>query len=163
MRWKHPVLGEFSNETLIHMAEQNGLIFEVGHFVLHQALKAASDWLAVCPTFCIAINVSSVQLKNSGFVEQIRDLLALYRFPAHQLELEITESGLIVDEPTASDILNRLHTLGVTLSLDDFGTGYASFQYLKNFHLMASRLIKVLWSRSNTVKAIKKSCVLCCM
>ncbi|WP_229766290.1 EAL domain-containing protein, partial [Vibrio cholerae] len=133
LRWKHPVLGEFSNETLIHMAEQNGLIFEVGHFVLHQALKAASDWLAVCPTFCIAINVSSVQLKNSGFVEQIRDLLALYCFPAHQLELEITESGLIVDEPTASDILNRLHTLGVTLSLDDFGTGYASFQYLKKF------------------------------
>ncbi len=133
LRWKHPVLGEFSNETLIHMAEQNGLIFEVGHFVLHQALKAASDWLAVCPAFCIAINVSSVQLKNSGFVEQIRDLLALYRFPAHQLELEITESGLIVDEPTASDILNRLHTLGVTLSLDDFGTGYASFQYLKKF------------------------------
>ncbi len=64
LRWKHPVLGEFSNETLIHMAEQNGLIFEVGHFVLHQALKAASDWLAVCPTFCIAINVSSVQLKK---------------------------------------------------------------------------------------------------
>ncbi|AOW84441.1 GGDEF and EAL domain-containing protein [Vibrio mimicus] len=133
LRWKHPVLGEFSNETLIHMAEQNGLIFEVGHFVLHQALKAASDWLSICPTFRIAINVSSVQLKNSRFVEQIHDLLTFYHFPAHQLELEITESGLIVDEPTAIDILNRLHGLGVTLSLDDFGTGYASFQYLKKF------------------------------
>lgn len=133
LRWKHPLLGEFSNETLIHMAEQNGLIFEVGHFVLHHAIKAASDWLTICPTFHIAINISSVQLKNSRFVDQIRELLTLYHFPAHQLELEITESGLIVDEPTASDILNRLHTLGVALSLDDFGTGYASFQYLKKF------------------------------
>ncbi|MGL4828008.1 MAG: sensor domain-containing phosphodiesterase [Vibrio sp.] len=133
LRWKHPVLGEFSNESLIHMAEQNGLIFEVGHFVLRHAIKTASDWLAICPTFIIAINVSSVQLKNSHFVEQIRELLTLYQFPAEQLELEITESGLIVDEPTASNILNQLHAIGVKLSLDDFGTGYASFQYLKKF------------------------------
>lgn len=133
LRWKHPELGEFSNEALIHMAEQNGLIFEVSHFVLHQAVKAASEWLTICPTFRIAINVSFVQLKNSCFVQQIQDLLAQYRFPAHQLEFEITESGLIADEPTALEILNQLHALGITLSLDDFGTGYASFQYLKKF------------------------------
>ncbi|WP_000035275.1 sensor domain-containing phosphodiesterase [Vibrio sp. RC586] len=133
LRWKHPVLGEFSNETLIHMAEQNGLIFEVGHFVLRHAIKTASEWLSICPSFRIAINVSSVQLKNSHFVDQIRELLTLYQFPAEQLELEITESGLIVDEPTASNILNQLHSIGVKLSLDDFGTGYASFQYLKKF------------------------------
>ncbi|MCW8334886.1 EAL domain-containing protein, partial [Vibrio paucivorans] len=83
--------------------------------------------------FKIAINVSAVQLKNANFAQQVKDLLQTYNLPAHYLELEVTESGLIGDEVVASNTLKALHDLGVTLSLDDFGTGYASFQYLKKY------------------------------
>ena len=115
------------------MAEQNGLIFEVGNFVLRAAIEKASQWVKLVDNFKMAINVSAVQLKNVQFAEQIRELLTTYQLPAQYLELEVTESCLIADEVVASNTLRVLHELGVTLSLDDFGTGYASFSYLKKF------------------------------
>ncbi|MDE1349580.1 EAL domain-containing protein [Vibrio aestuarianus] len=133
LRWRHPVLGDISNETLIHMAEQNGLIFEVGNFVLRAAIEKASQWAKQVDDFKMAINVSAVQLKNVQFAEQVSELLSTYQLPAQYLELEVTESCLIADEVVASNTLRVLHELGVTLSLDDFGTGYASFSYLKKF------------------------------
>ncbi|MGY3571364.1 sensor domain-containing phosphodiesterase [Vibrio paucivorans] len=133
LRWRHPVLGDMSNERLIHIAEQNGLIFELGNFVLRSAIEKASQWARYVNDFKIAINVSAVQLKNTNFAQQVKDLLQTYNLPAHYLELEVTESGLIGDEVVASNTLKALHDLGVTLSLDDFGTGYASFQYLKKY------------------------------
>lgn len=133
LRWRHPVLGEISTETLIHLAEKNGLIFEVGSFVLKTAIEKASQWLGHVKDFKMAVNISAKQLKDVRFVEQIKQLLQQYKLPAHYLEIEVTESGLITDEQVASDILQVLHELGITLSLDDFGTGYASFNYLKKF------------------------------
>jgi c-di-GMP phosphodiesterase len=133
LRWRHPILGEISTETLIHLAEKNGLIFEVGSFVLKTAIKKASQWLKHVKDFKMAVNISALQLKDVRFVEQVKQLLAQYELPPHYLEIEVTESGLITDEKVASDILKVLHELGITLSLDDFGTGYASFNYLKKF------------------------------
>ncbi len=133
LRWRHPLLGEISTETLIHLAEKNGLIFEVGSFVLRTAIEKASQWFGHVEDFKMAVNISAKQLKDVRFVEQIKQLLKEYQLPAHYLEIEVTESGLITDEKMASDILQVLHELGVTLSLDDFGTGYASFNYLKKF------------------------------
>ncbi|ATC60035.1 sensor domain-containing phosphodiesterase [Vibrio anguillarum] len=133
LRWRHPVLGDISNETLIHMAEQNGLIFEVGNFVLRSAIEKTSQWAKQVDNFKMAINVSAVQLKNAQFADQVRELLNTYQLPARYLELEVTESCLIADEVVARNTLRILHQLGVTLSLDDFGTGYASFSYLKKF------------------------------
>lgn len=142
LRWRHPVLGDISNETLIHMAEQNGLIFEVGNFVLRSAIEKAKEWSRHVEDFKMAINVSAVQLKNVQFYEQVVHLLDTYHLPAQFLELEVTESGLIADEVVAKNTLESLHDLGVTLSLDDFGTGYASFGYLKKFPFDAIKVDK---------------------
>lgn len=133
LRWRHPVLGDISNETLIHMAEQNGLIFEVGSFVLRNAIEKAKEWSEYVEDFKMAVNVSAVQLKNAHFAEQVIHLLETYHLEPRFLELEVTESSLIADEVVAKNTLETLHDIGVTLSLDDFGTGYASFSYLKKF------------------------------
>ena len=142
LRWRHPVLGDVSNEALIHMAEQNGLIFEVGSFVLRTAIDKAKQWSELVDNFKIAVNVSPIQLQNVNFAEQIEHLLDTFHLPAHFLELEVTESALIADEVVARNTLNKLHELGVTLSLDDFGTGYASFSYLKKYPFDAIKIDK---------------------
>ncbi|WP_322804632.1 EAL domain-containing protein [Vibrio alfacsensis] len=142
LRWRHPVLGDISNEALIHMAEQNGLIFEVGSFVLRTAIDKAKQWSEIIDNFRIAVNVSPIQLQNVNFAEQIEHLLDSFHLPAKFLELEVTESALIADEVVARNTLNKLHDLGVTLSLDDFGTGYASFSYLKKYPFDAIKIDK---------------------
>lgn len=142
LRWRHPILGDISNETLIHLAEQNGLIFEVGSFVLRSAIQKAAEWSVKIEDFKVSVNVSAVQLQSPQFVTQLQDLLNAYHLPAHYLELEITESGLIADEVVARNTLQSLSELGVTLSLDDFGTGYASFNYLKKFPFDAIKIDK---------------------
>ncbi|WP_114764681.1 bifunctional diguanylate cyclase/phosphodiesterase [Vibrio rhodolitus] len=142
LRWRHPVLGDISNEALIKVAEQNGLIFEVGNFVLRSAIAKASEWANKVKDFKIAVNISAVQLKNPHFAEQIEDLLVAYQLPAEYLELEITESTLIADENVAHKSLHSLNRLGVTLSLDDFGTGYSSFDYLKKYPFDAIKVDK---------------------
>lgn len=142
LRWRHPILGDISNETLIHLAEQNGLIFEVGSFVLRSAIQKAAEWAKQIDDFKVSVNVSAVQLQSPQFVNQVQDLLTAYQLPAHYLELEITESGLIENEVVARNTLQALSKLGVTLSLDDFGTGYASFNYLKKFPFDAIKVDK---------------------
>lgn len=142
LRWRHPILGDISNETLIHLAEQNGLIFEVGSFVLRSAIQKAAEWANHVNDFVISVNVSAVQLQSPQFVNQVQDLLVAYQLPARYLELEVTESGLIADEIVARNTLISLSDLGVTLSLDDFGTGYASFNYLKKFPFDAIKVDK---------------------
>ncbi|USD66747.1 EAL domain-containing protein [Vibrio sp. SCSIO 43136] len=133
LRWNHPYLGQVSNDSLIHLAEQNGLIFEVGNYVLRTAIEQASEWLTLNPDFKMAVNVSTVQLRDKNFVAQLEHLLETYHLPAHCLEIEVTESSLIADEYLAGQSLQSLHQLGITLSLDDFGTGYSSFSYLKKY------------------------------
>lgn len=142
LRWRHPILGDISNESLIKIAEKNGLIFEVGNFVLRSAIAKASEWSNKIRDFKIAVNISAVQLKDQHFAEQIEDLLTAYQLPADYLELEVTESTLIADEQVAQSTLVALHQLGVTLSLDDFGTGYSSFDYLKKYPFDAIKVDK---------------------
>ncbi len=142
IRWNHPILGNISNENLIQMAEQNGLIFEVGNFVLRSAIEYASVWTNKLESFKIAVNVSSVQLKNQNFFTQLEDLLETYHFPPQCLEIEVTESCLISNEYLAKQTLTRIHELGVTLSLDDFGTGCASFSYLKTYPFKCIKIDK---------------------
>ncbi|SHO58613.1 putative bifunctional diguanylate cyclase/phosphodiesterase [Vibrio quintilis] len=133
LRWQHPVLGDISNETLIHLAEKNGLIFEIGAFVLRAAISKASQWRHYAPVFKMAVNISARQLCDVRLVEQVKQFLDEFHLPASYLEIEVTESALITDETMALEVLERLHALGITLSLDDFGTGYASFSYLKKY------------------------------
>lgn len=142
LRWRHPVLGDVSNEALIRMAEQNGLIFEVGLFVLRTTIAKAKQWSELVNNFKVAVNVSPVQLQNVNFAEQVEHMLETFHLPANFLELEITESALIADEIIALTTLNKLHKIGVTLSLDDFGTGFASFSYLKKYPFDAIKIDK---------------------
>lgn len=142
LRWKHPVLGEISNEALIHMAEQNGLIIEVGYFVLSNAMDRASEWIEVAPDFCLSINVSAKQICLPAFANKVTGLLEQYELPAHNLELELTESCLVSNFDIAKANINALETLGVKFALDDFGTGYASFSYLKKLPFSALKIDK---------------------
>ncbi|WP_341662684.1 EAL domain-containing protein [Vibrio sp.] len=98
LRWRHPTMGDISSETLINIAEKNGLIFEIGRFVLNKAVQKAVDWVKWSSEFKIAVNVSVVQLNNLEFVSELEDLLKTHQLPAKNIELEITESGIVIDE-----------------------------------------------------------------
>jgi EAL domain-containing protein (putative c-di-GMP-specific phosphodiesterase class I)/GGDEF domain-containing protein len=142
LRWRHPVLGEMSNEALIHMAEQNGLIIEVGYFVLSNAIDRASEWIEFSPDFSLSINVSAKQICLPTFASKVAALLEQYELPAQNLELELTESCLVSNFEVAKANIDTLRLLGVKFALDDFGTGYASFNYLRKLPFSALKIDK---------------------
>ncbi|MUI52901.1 sensor domain-containing phosphodiesterase [Aliivibrio fischeri] len=142
LRWNHPHLGAIANDVLIQLAERNGLIYELGNFALRNAIQQASEWILHSPNFVMAVNISAVQLKDPHFVTHIKQLLSLYQLPSKNLELEVTESGLISDEPLAIATLSQLNNMGISIALDDFGTGYASFQYLKKYPFSSLKIDK---------------------
>ncbi|OIN23817.1 putative bifunctional diguanylate cyclase/phosphodiesterase [Vibrio barjaei] len=131
LRWKHPVLGDVSNEALIHMAEQNGLIVEVGYFVLRNAIDRASEWIEIAPNFVLSVNVSAKQICSPLFADRVLEMLTHNELPAKNLELELTESCLVSNFDVAYSNISQLKQSGVKFALDDFGTGYASFSYLR--------------------------------
>lgn len=131
LRWKHPVLGDISNEALIHMAEQNGLIVEVGYFVLRSAIDKASEWIEIAPDFTLSVNVSAKQICSARFADRVLEILENNELPSTNLELELTESCLVSNFEVAYQNIVRLKGHGVRFALDDFGTGYASFSYLR--------------------------------
>lgn len=120
----------------IPIAEETGLITLIGNWVLKETCRQGKQWLdAGLPALRLAVNVSSHQLMHDDLCEVVRTSLAETGFPAHSLELELTESALMKREKEAIEILNNLHALGVHLAIDDFGTGYSSLAYLKLFPL----------------------------
>jgi diguanylate cyclase len=128
-RWLHPERGYLSPAEFIPLAEQSGLIIELGEWVLRRACRDGRAW----PKLSMAVNVSPVQFRQAGFVETIERVLAETEFDATRLELEVTESTLIGNVEIAEAAMLRLKALGVRLALDDFGTGYSSLQYLRRF------------------------------
>ncbi|MDT7838799.1 putative bifunctional diguanylate cyclase/phosphodiesterase [Aquabacterium sp. OR-4] len=130
MRWQHPGLGRVSPAEFITVAEQCGLIEDLGRWALHEACQTAVRQLPGLP---IAVNVSPLQLRDGQFVTLVRDTLRSTGLAAGLLELEITESVFIDDADTALAQLHALRNLGVRVALDDFGTGYSSLAYLRRF------------------------------
>ncbi len=130
LRWRHPERGMISPAEFIPIAEDTGLIVELGEWVLKTACAEAAGWP---PHVRLAVNVSPVQLKTPGLALKIAAALAASGLPADRLEIEITEAVLIRDDETALTILHQLRALGVRIGLDDFGTGYSSLSYLKRF------------------------------
>ncbi|MBL8325578.1 MAG: EAL domain-containing protein [Rubrivivax sp.] len=130
MRWETPALGRVGPAEFIGVAEQCGLIDELGRFALVRACTEATGPLA---GLTVSVNVSPVQLQDPGFVEQVRQVLRETGLAAHRLELEITETLFIDDAHGALDRLHALRDLGVRIALDDFGTGYSSLAYLRRF------------------------------
>jgi len=130
LRWRHPERGVISPAEFIPIAEDTGLINQLGEWVLTTACKEAANWP---DDISIAVNVSPVQFRSGTFALKILAALAASGLPASRLELEITEAVLIRDDEAALAILHQLRAIGVRIALDDFGTGYSSLSYLHKF------------------------------
>jgi diguanylate cyclase (GGDEF)-like protein/PAS domain S-box-containing protein len=130
VRWRHPERGFVSPAEFIPIAEETGLINELGEWVLSTACAEAATWP---DDIKLAVNVSPVQFKSGTLALKIAAALAASGLPARRLELEITEAILIRDDEAALAILHQLRDIGVRIALDDFGTGYSSLSYLQRF------------------------------
>jgi diguanylate cyclase (GGDEF)-like protein len=130
LRWRHPERGMISPAEFIPVAEDIGLISQLGEWVLASACVEAASW----PDHIkLAVNVSPVQFRNHTLALHVASALASSGLSANRLELEITEAVLIRDDETALAILHQLRAVGVRIALDDFGTGYSSLSYLQRF------------------------------
>ncbi|KQN62864.1 diguanylate cyclase [Erwinia sp. Leaf53] len=129
MRWHHPVHGAISPTEFIPIAEEMGLISSLGEWVLEEACRVARRW----PNLTIAVNVSPLQFRASGFVERYTTIVQSAQVSPAHIELEITEGVLMEDEKAAQSIISQLRQVGFRIALDDFGTGYSSLNYLSSF------------------------------
>jgi diguanylate cyclase (GGDEF)-like protein/PAS domain S-box-containing protein len=134
VRWCHPELGVVPPAEFIPLAEETGVIHEIGRWVLEAACAQAAQWHRQgLPAVRMAVNVSARQLASENVLAQIRDALHGSGLPAERLELEITESAVVQNVERAAQILSGIRALGVRVALDDFGTGYSSLAQLKRF------------------------------
>jgi diguanylate cyclase (GGDEF)-like protein len=130
LRWNHPERGLVSPLEFISLAEETALIVPIGDWVVRQACREAAQW----PSHIrVAVNVSPVQFAQSNLAEVVTSALAWSGLPASRLELEITESVLLLDNESTLATLHQLRKMGVRISMDDFGTGYSSLSYLRSF------------------------------
>jgi diguanylate cyclase (GGDEF)-like protein len=130
LRWNHPVRGMISPTEFIPVAEETGLILQIGDWVLTTACAEATNWP---PAIKLAVNISPVQFRSHAFSLKVANALATTGLSASRLELEITEAVLIRDDEAALAMLRHLRAIGVRIALDDFGTGYSSLSYLQRF------------------------------
>lgn len=134
LRWNSPELGMVSPDRFIPLAEESGLIIEIGEWVLERACEAAARWCKGHNNFDhLAVNISAIQLQRGDIVNTVERILSRSGLGGERLELEITESVLMHHPEIASTVLADLRRLGVRLAVDDFGTGYSSLSYLKRF------------------------------
>ncbi len=144
VRWERPGFGLVAPDEFIAMAEETGLIIDIGAWVLDQACREAVTWTQRWPDrrMGISVNVSSRQLATTEIIDTVRRTIARTGIDPTQLTLELTESTLIDDTINTQAILNQLRELGVNLSLDDFGTGYSSLTYLRAFPINIVKIDK---------------------
>lgn len=134
LRWDNKDLGLVQPDQFIPLAEDMGLMPEIGEWVLRQACQDALNWrLKVDLPLRVAVNVSPTQVHGKKLHHTVAAIMEDYCVPSDLMELELTESLLIDDNPEVSDTLSALHNMGICLSLDDFGTGYSSLSYLKKY------------------------------
>jgi diguanylate cyclase (GGDEF)-like protein/PAS domain S-box-containing protein len=130
IRWKHPLRGMISPMDFIPLAEETGLITQLGDWILRKACMDAATWSREVR---VAVNLSPVQFKNSNLMQSVISALAASGLAPERLELEITESVLLQDSEATLAALHKLRSFGVKISMDDFGTGYSSLSYLRSF------------------------------
>jgi diguanylate cyclase len=128
-RWTHPTAGVIPPSEFIPIAENSGLIIELGEYMLRRACLDGRDW----PELKVAVNVSPLQFRRSDFVDMVERILKETEFDPNRLELELTESTLLGNLEAAETSMLRLKAIGVRFALDDFGTGYSSLLYLRRF------------------------------
>jgi diguanylate cyclase (GGDEF)-like protein len=136
IRWRHPLRGLISPIEFIPIAEETGLIIALGSWVLREACQQMYLWqlqFEKISNWKVSINISTKQLAQPNFAEQVKQILKETQLDPHCLKLEITESSLIEDTKSTIAIIQDLKSLGIQFSLDDFGTGYSSLSYLHQF------------------------------
>lgn len=132
VRWRHPVRGMVPPMQFIPLAEDSGLIVELGKWVLMQACEDAAQWP---DDVRVAVNISAVEFERSPLRQNVDEAIRASGLAVQRLELELTESTLMKDSESALAILEGLRQMGVRIALDDFGTGYSSMAYLRSFPL----------------------------
>jgi len=137
LRWNHPVRGTVSPVDIIPVAEDMGLIVDLGRWILRKACMECMKWPE---GVSVAVNFSPQQFHQRDVLSEVRYALEVSGLPAHRLEIEITESSLLRNTQLTHDVLAQLRTIGVRISLDDFGTGYSSLSYLHNFPLQKVKI-----------------------
>lgn len=142
IRWQSPTLGEIPPQQFIPLAEETGLIVELGEWIIREAFTQLHQWQVILEEldnnlasqeFCLAINVSPRQLKDSYFLDNVQEALDINQISPHCLAMEITEQLLMEHNSDTLKVLQQLQHLGICLSIDDFGTGYSSLSYLRKF------------------------------
>ena len=132
LRWQHPTRGLLSPDVFVPLAEELGLVMQIGRWVIEQATQTATTW---SKPLKVSVNVSPMQLRDPRLIRTVRDALQKSGLPPQRLDLEITESALLNNEEQGIEVLHRLRQIGVSISLDDFGTGFSSLSHLHKFPL----------------------------
>jgi diguanylate cyclase len=155
VRWRHPERGVVPPNDFIPLAEHTGLIGPLTMYVLKAALAQIKLWRKAGHDIPVAINVSARNLLDEGFGERVAEMLALYQLPARLLQIEVTESAVMLDPERAGRILHQLHGLGVRIAIDDFGAGYTSLAQLKHLPISELKIDKsfILTMQSSTADA----------
>jgi diguanylate cyclase (GGDEF)-like protein len=137
LRWNHPLRGVVSPAEIIPVAEDMGMIVDLGRWILRKACIECMKWPEAVS---VAVNFSPQQFHQRDLMSEVRYALDVSGLPAHRLEVEITESSLLRNTQATREVLAQLRELGVRISLDDFGTGYSSLSYLHNFPLQKVKI-----------------------
>jgi diguanylate cyclase (GGDEF)-like protein/PAS domain S-box-containing protein len=137
LRWHHPDGSVWTADRFIDVAEDTGLILDIGAWVLRQACNQGAAWASARPDrpITVRVNASVLQLADDGLIEAIDAALTVSSLNPNSLCIEITETALLRETATASANLARIHDRGIGIALDDFGTGYASLTYLRRYHI----------------------------
>jgi EAL domain-containing protein (putative c-di-GMP-specific phosphodiesterase class I) len=130
IRWRHPTLGLLPPSAFLDLAEELGMLPELGHWVLQEACGQAVVWQEHLPAFELNVNLSASQLSNPALRDEVREVLDTTGMAPKLLVLELTESVALTDLAESARILGSLKTLGVRIALDDFGTGFSSLSHL---------------------------------
>ena len=160
IRWNSPELGFLAPDQFIPIAEERGLVIEIGRWVMETAFKAAVKWNKLLnQTVVIAVNISSKQLMQYDFTTVVRNSLLANGCDASWIKFEITESLLLQESTTVKDTLYFLNALGIKISIDDFGTGYSALAYLNKFSVSEIKIdcsfIKNITTDENSALLVK--------
>ena len=156
IRWNHPQRGFVPPNVFIPVAEEAGLMAQIGEWVIEEACRAAATWPE---PITVALNISPKQILQPALPNIVSEALARFKIPGNRLELEVTEGVFLGDNGQTVDVLGRLRALGVGIALDDFGTGYSSIGYLNKaiFHKLKidGSFVREAGSRPENVAIIK--------
>jgi EAL domain-containing protein (putative c-di-GMP-specific phosphodiesterase class I) len=138
VRWRHPVRGLIGPSEFVHLAEETGMILQLGRWVLSEACRQAAEWSNLRTNgqpLTMSVNLSAQQLQEPTFVQDLSAILSETGLTPWQLVLEMTETVMFHDTATTISRLEAIRDLGVRIAIDDFGTGYSSLGYLRRFQV----------------------------